>query len=251
MHTRARTLCYASVVAWQLIQVSGFSSPLSPAVQKSLEFPRWGILTSTSLVSSTDARRRKMVLHVSDEMEEISMDCEDRMDKSIDSVKISLSSIRTGRANAAMLDRIRVNYYGADTPINQMATISVPSAQQLQIDPFDKSVAKDIEKAIMESDLGLTPNNNGSVIRINIPALTEDRRKELLKQCKALGEEGKIALRNIRRAAMDEVKKVEKAGTIGEDEMKDGFDSIQKLTDAHIKAVDDIVAAKEKEVMKV
>jgi ribosome recycling factor len=194
---------------------------------------------------------RKVVLYLSEAVEEITMDTEDRMDKSINSLKVTLTSIRTGRATASMLDRVKVNYYGADTPLYQMATISVPSAQQLQIDPFDKSVTKDIEKAIIESDLGLTPNNNGSVIRINIPPLTEQRRKELLKQCKALGEEGKVAIRNIRRNAVDDIKKVEKSGDIGEDEMKDGLDAIQKLTDQHAKAIDEIVAMKEKEVMTV
>ena len=132
-----------------------------------------------------------------------------------------------------------------------MATISVPSAQQLTVDPYDKSMCMEIEKAIMESGLGLTPNNDGTVIRINIPSLTEDRRKEMLKQCKAMGEEGKVAIRNIRRDGVDSVKKMEKAGDIGEDECKDGQDEMQKLTDKKVKEIDGIVASKEKEVMKV
>ena len=140
---------------------------------------------------------------------------------------------------------------GVETPLNQMATISVPSAQQLTVDPYDKSMCNEIEKAIMESGLGLTPNNDGTVIRINIPALTEDRRKEMLKQCKAMGEEGKVAIRNIRRDGVDAVKKMEKAGDISEDESKDGQDAMQKLTDAKVKEIDETVSSKEKEVMKV
>lgn len=140
---------------------------------------------------------------------------------------------------------------GAETPLNQMATISVPSAQQLTVDPYDKSMCAEIEKAIIESSLGLTPNNDGTVIRINIPALTEDRRKDMLKQCKAMGEEGKVAIRNIRRDGVDSVKKMEKDGAIGEDQCKDGQDEMQKLTDQKVKEIDTIVADKEKEVMKV
>lgn len=140
---------------------------------------------------------------------------------------------------------------GAETPLNQMATISVPSAQQLTVDPYDKSMCGDIEKAIIHSGLGLTPNNDGTMIRINIPSLTEDRRKDMLKQCKAIGEEGKVAIRNIRRDGVDSVKKMEKAGDIGEDESKDGQDTMQKLTDKKVKEIDDVVSEKEKEVMKV
>lgn len=173
------------------------------------------------------------------------------MSKSVDSVKISLSSVRTGRANTAMLDRVKVPYYGVDTPLNQLASIAVSSAQQLSVDPYDKSQMGEVEKAIMESDLGLTPTNDGNMIRINIPALTEERRKDMLKQCKAIGEEGKVAVRNIRRDGVDSIKKMEKAGDVGEDEMKDGLDTIQELTDSHIKDIDGIVSDKEKEVMKV
>lgn len=132
-----------------------------------------------------------------------------------------------------------------------MATISVPSAQQLTIDPYDKSQCNEIEKAILESGLGLTPNSDGQVIRINIPALTEDRRKEMIKQCKAMGEEGKVAVRNIRRDGVDSIKKMEKEGDISEDQCKDGQDVMQKLTDKTVKEIDTIVAAKEKDVMKV
>lgn len=188
---------------------------------------------------------------VSTTIKEVTDEASDRMSKSIDSVKVSLTSIRTGRASASILDRVRVDYYGAPTPLNQLAGISVPSAQQLTIDPYDKKSLSDIEKAIVLADLGLTPSNDGSVIRINIPALTEDRRKDLLKQCKQLGEEGKVAVRNVRRDGVDHIKKLEKSGSVGEDEMKDGLDVMQKMTDKSIKDIEEIVAKKEKEVMTV
>ena len=184
-------------------------------------------------------------------VQEITSEASERMAKSIDSVKLSLTSIRTGRASASILDRVKVDYYGAMTPLNQLASIAVPSAQQLTVDPYDKKTLSDIEKAIVLADIGLTPNNDGTIIRINIPPLTEDRRKDLLKQCKQLGEEGKVAIRNVRRDGVDTVKKMEKAGTIGEDEMKDGLDVMQKMTDKCVKEIDDIVAKKEKEVMTV
>lgn len=184
-------------------------------------------------------------------VKDITADAEERMGKSVESVKTNLSTIRTGRASSNMLDRVKLEYYGVETPLNQMATISVPSAQQLTVDPYDKSQCAEIEKAIMESGLGLTPNNDGSVIRINIPSLTEDRRKDMLKQCKAMGEEGKVAVRNIRRDGVESVKKMEKDGTIGEDESMDGQDAMQKLTDKHVKEIDEVVSQKEKDVMKV
>lgn len=181
----------------------------------------------------------------------IEMDTADRMGKSVDNAIQNLGTVRTGRASAAILDRVKCDYYGAETPVNQMASISVPSAQQLTVDPYDKSVIGDIERAIIEADIGLTPNNDGNVIRLNIPALTEDRRKEMLKMCKAIGEENKVAIRNIRRSSVDAAKKLEKGGDISEDELKDAQDSIQKMTDAKIKEIDDIVAKKEKDVMTV
>lgn len=193
----------------------------------------------------------KTCIFMSEEVDEIALEIEERMQKSCDSVVRNLQTISTGRANPAMLDRIQADYYGALTPISQMASISVPSSSQLQIDPYDKSSLADIEKAIVMSDLGMTPQNDGSVVRINIPALTEDRRKELLKKCKGIGEEGKVAIRNVRRDGVEKVKKLEKASTIGEDQSKDGQDEIQKLTDSCVKKVDDIVSKKEAEVSKV
>jgi len=197
------------------------------------------------------SRAASTQLFSAEEVELIQEDANERMVKSIDSVKQNLGTIRTGRANSAMLDRVKVEYYGVDTPLNQLASISVSSAQQLSVDPFDKSQMAEVEKAIIESDLGLTPTNDGNMIRINIPSLTEDRRKDMLKQCKAIGEEGKVAVRNIRRDGVENIKKMEKAGDIGEDQMKDGLDAMQKLTDKTIKEIDEIVANKEKEVSTV
>jgi ribosome recycling factor len=184
-------------------------------------------------------------------IKEVTGDAKERMIKSVESVTSNLMTVRTGRANASMLDRIMVDYYGAPTPLNQIAGVSVPSAQQLAISPYDKAATKDIEKAIVESDLGVTPTNDGLVIRINIPPLTADRRKDLLKTCKSIAEDGKVAVRNVRRDGVDAIKKIEKAGDVGEDEMKDGLDAMQKLTDQYVKDIDTIVSKKEKEVMTV
>jgi ribosome recycling factor len=182
---------------------------------------------------------------------DVSKSSEDRMKKCVESVIKNLNSIRTGRANAAILDRVVVSYYGAPTPLNQLASISVSSAQQLTVEPYDKSIMVDIERGIVDAELGLSPNNDGSAIRINIPALTEARRKELLKQCKSYGEEGKVALRNVRRDGVDSIKKLEKSSDISKDQAKDGTDEMQKLTDKYIKEIDSIVSKKEKEVMTV
>lgn len=209
-----------------------------------------GFLTQPSFLSSSRTTAAPP-LFAAEEITIIEMDAEERMAKSVDSVKSNLGTVRTGRANTAMLDRVKVAYYGVDTPLNQMASISVSSAQQLSVDPFDKSQMGEVEKAIIESELGLTPTNDGNMIRINIPALTEDRRKEMMKQCKSIGEEGKVAVRNIRRDGVDQIKKMEKAGDVGEDQMKDGLDTMQKLTDDTVKVIDDIVAVKEKEVSTV
>ncbi|HER7422379.1 TPA: ribosome recycling factor [Streptococcus pyogenes] len=161
------------------------------------------------------------------------------------------ASIRAGRANASLLDRIQVDYYGAPTPLNQLASITVPEARVLLISPFDKSSIKDIERALNASDLGITPANDGSVIRLVIPALTEETRKELAKEVKKVGENAKIAIRNIRRDAMDDAKKQEKAKEITEDELKTLEKDIQKATDDAIKEIDRMTAEKEKELLSV
>ncbi|KZE38163.1 ribosome recycling factor [Bhargavaea cecembensis] len=175
----------------------------------------------------------------------------DRMAKSLQSLRRELASIRAGRANASLLDRISVDYYGAPTPVNQLAGISVPEARLLVIQPYDKSVIGDIEKAILKSDLGITPANDGNVIRIAVPALTEERRKELVKVVKKEAEEGKISIRNIRRDANDSLKKLEKNGEITEDDQRGYSDDIQKMTDDHIRQIDVIAKEKEDEIMEV
>ena len=175
----------------------------------------------------------------------------ERMEKSISAFTRELASIRAGRANASLLDRITVDYYGAPTPINQIAGISIPEARLLVLSPYDKSVIGDIEKAIMKSDIGITPTNDGSVIRLMIPALTEERRKELVKQVKAEAENAKIAVRNVRRDANDDAKKLEKNGEITEDALRGLNDDIQKVTDEYIAKIDKIAKEKEEEVLSV
>lgn len=180
-------------------------------------------------------------------IDEILLEVEEKMTKSIDSLKDRLTNIRAGRANPSMLDGVKVNYYGTDTPLNQVANISVPEARKLQIKPYDKSCLADIEKSIYEADLGLTPNNTGEVIFIAIPELTEDRRRELVKQAKAMGEEAKIALRNIRQDANSDIKKLE----LNEDEEKWGENEVQEFINKYNKIVEEVIDEKEKELMTI
>ncbi|GIN61558.1 ribosome-recycling factor [Robertmurraya siralis] len=175
----------------------------------------------------------------------------DKMTKAIQAYTRELASIRAGRANASLLDRITVDYYGAPTPINQLAGVSVPEARLLVIQPYDKSVLGEIEKAILKSDLGLTPTSDGNIIRLSIPQLTEERRKELVKVVKKEAEEAKIAIRNIRRDGNDDLKKLEKNGEITEDDQRGYSDDIQKLTDEYIAKVDSLTKDKEKEILEV
>ena len=176
---------------------------------------------------------------------------EDKMQKSIDSVAADFASVRAGRANAAVLDRIMVDYYGSPTPIQQIAAISTPDPRTLLIQPWDTSAVKSIEKAIQNSDLGINPQNDGRSLRLAFPQLTEERRKELVKQIRKYAEGGKVAIRNIRRDAMDNFKKQEKKSEITEDEMKQVEKDLQKLTDDSCKKLDDLLAKKEKELMAV
>ena len=180
-------------------------------------------------------------------IDEILLEVEEKMTKSIDSLKDRLTNIRAGRANPSMLDSVKVNYYGTDTPLNQVANISVPEARKLQVKPYDKSCLADIEKAIYEADLGLTPNNTGEVIFIAIPELTEDRRRELVKQAKSMGEEAKIALRNIRQDANSDIKKLE----LNEDEEKWGENEVQEYINKYNKIVEETIDEKEKELMTI
>lgn len=174
-----------------------------------------------------------------------------RMDGVIDQLNNNLSSVRTGRANAMILDRVKAEYYGTLTPVNQMAAIKTPDAHTLVIEPWDKSSLGAIEQAIMKADLGVTPNNDGSVIRLPFPSLTEERRKELVKQCKAFAEEARIAIRNARRDANSDVDKSVKDDNLPEDEKRRAEEEIQKLTDSYIGKVDDILKKKESEVMSI
>ncbi len=174
-----------------------------------------------------------------------------RMDKSIEALKHEFASIRTGRASVSLLDKVMVDYYGTPSPINQVANISVPEPRMILIAPWDKSMIGAIEKAILQSDLGLNPGNDGAQIRLVIPQLTEERRKEIVKVVHKKAEDAKVAIRNIRRDANDAIKKEEKAKTITEDDAKDGLDQIQKLTDAKIKQIDQLKDVKEKDVLEV
>lgn len=176
---------------------------------------------------------------------------EERMKKTISVYEGNLSEIRAGRANPAILNKVTVDYYGSPTPINQMAGISVPEARLIVIQPWDMSVLKEIERAILASDIGITPNNDGKVIRLNFPELNEERRKEIVKDIRKMSEEAKVAVRQIRRDGIDEFKKMQKESAITEDDLKSAEDSIQKLTDKYVDEIDQITTAKEKEIMTV
>ncbi|TSB46437.1 ribosome recycling factor [Alkalicoccobacillus porphyridii] len=184
-------------------------------------------------------------------MSDVNQQAQERMTKAIESLRRELAKLRAGRANPAMLDRVTVEYYGALTPLNQLATISVPEARLLVIQPFDKSSISDVERAIQKADLGLTPSNDGQLIRIAIPALTEERRKELVKVVKKTAEETKVAIRNIRRDANDDLKKQQKDGELTEDDLRSATDDIQKLTDQYIVNTDKEAEQKEQEIMEV
>ncbi|KZZ82823.1 MULTISPECIES: ribosome recycling factor [Bacillaceae] len=175
----------------------------------------------------------------------------DRMEKAVSAFQRELATVRAGRASASLLDKVTVEYYGAPTPVNQLASISVPEARMLIITPYDKSALGDIEKAIQKADLGLNPTNDGTIVRIAIPALTEERRRELGKLVKKYAEEAKVGIRNIRRDANDDLKKAEKNGDMTEDELRGLSDEVQKLTDSYISKLDQIAKDKDKEIMEV
>ena len=176
---------------------------------------------------------------------------EERINKSIEAMKREFASLRAGRATPSLLDKVMVDYYGTPTPVNQVAKVTVPEARMIIIQPWEKSVLHDIEKAIMKSDLGLSPNSDGTAIRLAIPQLTQERRQELVKTLNKKAEEAKVAIRNIRRDANDAIKKLEKAKEITEDESKKAQESFQKTVDKYIKSVDELRGIKEKEIMEV
>ena len=176
---------------------------------------------------------------------------EEKMDKTISVFEENISEVRAGRANPAILNKITVSYYGVPTPINQVAGISVPEARMILIQPWDTSLLKEIEKEILKSDIGINPNNDGKVIRLNFPELNEERRKELVKDIRKLAEEAKVAIRSIRRDAMDEAKEMQKKSEITEDDLKNEENEIQKLTDKKVEEIDNMLANKEKEIMSI
>jgi ribosome recycling factor len=177
--------------------------------------------------------------------------CQEKMDKTINVLQDDYATIRAGRANPHVLDKIKVDYYGTPTPIQQVGNISVPEARMIMIAPWEKSLLKEIEKAINMSDLGINPTNDGTTVRLIFPELTEDRRKELVKEVKKKGEAAKVAVRNIRRDTVDAIKKMEKASEISEDDLKDGENKVQKLTDKAIEEIDKTIENKSKEIMTV
>jgi ribosome recycling factor len=178
-------------------------------------------------------------------------DAQRRMDKTIESTRHEFNTVRTGRASAALLDRIQVTYYGTRTPLNQLATVSVPEARLITITPYDKSAMKDIERAIMESDLGLQPANDGKIIRLPIPQLTAERRKDLVKVVSKIAEEGRVAIRNVRRDAIHHMKESEKNGEVSWDDLHRAEERVQKLTDEHVKQIDELLKHKEAEITEV
>ncbi|MCO4799391.1 MAG: ribosome recycling factor [Colwelliaceae bacterium] len=184
-------------------------------------------------------------------LNEIKQDAQERMGKSIEAFKTSLNKVRTGRAHASLLDNITIEYYGSDTPLNQVGNISIPDARTIAVTVFDKSMIGAVEKAIMSSDLGLNPMSQGTLIRIPLPPLTEERRRDLVKVVKGEGENSKIAIRNIRRDANSDVKSLNKEKEISDDEMHQVEDEIQKITDTYVKQVDAILADKEAELMEI
>jgi len=184
-------------------------------------------------------------------LEELLADAKRRMAKSVDSTRHEFASVRTGRASTALLDRIQVDYYGTKTPLNQLASITVPDARLLVVTPYDKSAMKEVERAILESDLGLTPSNDGKLIRLPIPQLTEERRKDLVKVVRQMAEDGKVAVRNVRRDAIHHLKELVDKGEVGSDEEHRAEERVQKLTDDHVHEIDELLKRKEAEIMEV
>lgn len=184
-------------------------------------------------------------------IKEVLRDAKERMEKTLDKTQSELGKVRTGRANPSLLDVVRVNYYGSTVPLKQVANIGVPEPRLITIQPWDRNLLNEIEKAIMKADLGITPNNNGHIIRLPIPSLTEESRKDLVRLIHQLGEEGRIAVRNIRRDGIDHLKKAQREHTISEDEEYNGGIDLQELTDEYIEKIDELISSKESEIMEV
>jgi ribosome recycling factor len=184
-------------------------------------------------------------------IDELLQDAREHMDKSVEATRGKFGSVRTGRASPALLDRVSVDYYGAQTPLKQLATINAPEARLLTVQPYDKSSMKAIERGILESDIGLTPNNDGAIIRLSIPELTEERRKELVKVVRGIAEEGRVAIRNIRRDVMHDLRELRDAGEAGQDDEHRAEDLLQKLTNEKIGDLDSVLKSKEEEILEV
>jgi ribosome recycling factor len=184
-------------------------------------------------------------------IDELLEDAKERMAKTVEAIRHEFATVRTGRASPSLLDRITVDYYGAQTPLKQLATINAPEARLLSVQPYDKSSIKSIEKAIMESDVGLTPNNDGSIIRLAVPELTEERRKQLVKVVHSIAEEGRVGVRNIRRDVMHDLRELKSEGEVGSDEEHRAEVELQKLTDAKVTELDDLMKNKEAEILEV
>jgi ribosome recycling factor len=184
-------------------------------------------------------------------IDDLLQDAREHMEKSVDATRHKFGSVRTGRASTALLDRITVDYYGTQTPLKQLATVSAPEARLLTVQPYDKSSIRNIERAIQESDIGLVPNNDGQIIRLQVPELTEERRKELVKVVRNLAEEGRVAIRNIRRDVMHDLRELRDAGEAGSDDEHRAEEALQKLTDEKVKELDAVLKAKEEEILEV
>jgi ribosome recycling factor len=184
-------------------------------------------------------------------IDDLLTDAREHMDKSVDATRAKFGSVRTGRASPALLDRINIDYYGAQTPLRQLATISAPEARLLTVQPYDQSSIKTIERAIMESDVGLTPSNDGNLIRLSIPELTEERRRELVKVVRGLAEDGRVSVRNVRRDIMHDLKSLKDDGDVGADDERRGEQELQKLTDSRIAELEGLLKAKEEEILEV
>jgi ribosome recycling factor len=184
-------------------------------------------------------------------IDDLLKDAREHMEKSVDATRHKFGSVRTGRASTALLDRITVDYYGAPTPLKQLATVSAPEARLLTVQPYDKSSIKNIERAIQESDVGLTPNNDGQIIRLQVPELTEERRRDLVKVVRNLAEEGRVAIRNIRRDVMHDLRELRDAGEAGSDDEHRAEEALQKLTDEKVSELDAVLKAKEEEILEV
>ena len=183
-------------------------------------------------------------------IDDLLKDASERMDKSIEATRNEFATVRTGRASPQLLDRVNIDYYGTSTPLKQLASVAATEARLLTVTPYDKSAIKQMEKAIMESDLGLTPSNDGNVIRLQIPELTEERRKELVRVVRGIAEEGRVAVRNIRRDCMHDLRELKQGGDVGKDEEHRAEEELQKLTDRKIKDIEDVLKGKEEEILK-